>query len=79
MHMNMRHPMLYAACIVAAAIAAPAMPLDELKATHGCHALMVDPPEAANLQRPPALRYRKVPIHICVRNAVTRPGAITLI
>jgi hypothetical protein len=78
MLMNTRHPMLYAAVIVAAAITA-AIPLDQFKTANGCHTLTVDPPEAAFLQRPYALRYRKVPMQICARSAVTRPGAYTLI
>ena len=55
-----------AACAAALWVAALAASLDELKADYACRALVIDPASAANLQRPPALRYRTAPLLVCV-------------
>ena len=64
--MTIQHSVVFAACIAVMSVAAPAMPLDELRAENACQSLVADPASAINLQRPPALRYRTAPLRICV-------------
>jgi len=71
-----RHSLVFAACIVTLSVAAPAMPLDELKAANACQALVVDPSSAINLQRPPALRYRAAPLRICMPDDSSRTWSV---
>ncbi len=64
--MNIQHSVVFAASVAMMSVAAPAMPIDELKAANACQALVADPSSAVNLQRPAALRYRTAPLRICV-------------
>jgi hypothetical protein len=66
--MDIRHSVLFAACVAAGSVAVPAMSLDEYKAAYACAALVIDPSSAINLRRPPALRYKAAPVRICVRD-----------
>jgi len=73
--MTVQHSAMLAACVAMMSLAAPAMPLGELRAGNECRALVADPSSAINLQRPPALRYRTAPVRICVPDDtnLTRP------
>jgi len=63
---SLRHSAWAAACLAVLGLAAPAVSHAELKADHACRALVPDPASAANLLRPPALRYRTAPLRVCV-------------
>jgi hypothetical protein len=74
--MTVQHSVVLAACVAMMSIAAPAMPLDELRA---CHTLAADPSSAINLQRPPALRYRTAPVRICVPDATNLTWSVAFV
>ena len=63
---SIRKSICVAGCAAAMYVAAPVAPLEALKADYACRALVTDPASAANLHRPPALRYRAAPLRICV-------------
>lgn len=63
---SLRHTAWAAGCLAVLCLAAPAVSHEELKADHACRALVADPASAANLMRPPALRYRTPPLRVCV-------------
>jgi hypothetical protein len=63
---SIRKSICVAGCAAAVYVAAPVAPLEALKADYACRALVTDPASAANLHRPPALRYRAAPLRVCV-------------
>ena len=63
---GIRQSVYVAGCAAALCVATPAAPLEEFKADYACRAMVTDPASAANLQRPYALRYRAVPLRVCV-------------
>ena len=63
---SIRQSVYVAGCAVVLGLVASAAPLQKFKADYACRALVTDPATAANLQRPPALRYRAAPVRVCV-------------
>jgi hypothetical protein len=59
---SIRQSVYVAGCAVVLGLVASAAPLERFKADYACRALVTDPATAANLQRPPALRYRAAPV-----------------
>ncbi len=57
---------LFTVCIVFGTSIAPAMSFDTSKSGDTCHALVIDPTGATDLRRPFALRYRAVPLRVCM-------------
>ena len=68
---SVRQSVYIAGCAAALCMAAPAAPLEALKADFACRAMVTDPASAANLHRPYALRYRAAPLRVCVPDDTT--------
>jgi hypothetical protein len=76
--MNLRRSIVLAATVATASVLAPVIGPDQQLASYGCHALVIDPVSALNLERPYALRYKSAPLRLCMPDDTNRisPHAI---